>query len=74
MDIKDISNEKKDDLIDNKYIIIKKEGSGLTSVVYKVKPINENSEIFLAAKVMKIWGDKIIKLRKKSPDDFYNNK
>ena len=72
MDIKDISNEKKDDLIDNKYIIIKKEGSGLTSVVYKVKPINENSEIFLAAKVMKIWGDKIIKLRKKSPDDFYN--
>ena len=71
MDIKDISNEKVDNLIDNKYIIIKKEGSGLTSVVFKVKHVNRIPEIFLAAKVMKIWSKTKIQLKKKSPDDFY---
>ena len=73
MDIKDISNEKEDNLIDGKYIITEKEGSGLTSVVFKVKHINENSEKYFAAKVMKIWGNKKIKSLKKSPDDFYQN-
>ena len=73
MDIKDFSNEKEDNLIDNKYKIIKKEGSGLTSVVFKVKPLNDNSDIFFAAKVMKIWSKKKLELKKKSPDDFYNN-
>lgn len=73
MDNNDFSNEKEDNLIDNKYIIIEKEGSGLTSIVFKVKPINGNSEQFLASKVMKIWSKEKLLLKKKSPDDFYQN-
>ena len=66
----DLLNEKDNKngncLIDNKYIILDKKGSGLTSVVFKVKPLKDTNDqkIILTAKVEKILSEKKQKLIK----------
>ena len=60
-------------LINNTYIILKKKGSGLTSIVYKAKNIKDcnNQEQIVAAKVIKILSEKKIKLMNISIDELF---
>ena len=77
MENKDSSSEDEtgdnNGLINNTYIILKKKGSGLTSIVYKAKKKNDcnNQEQIVAAKIIKILSEKKIKLMKISLDELF---
>ena len=60
MEAKELLDEKEEGSLDNKYIIIKKEGSGATSKVFAVKRKDKKSDKF-AAKVFKILSPQKIK-------------
>ena len=70
MEAKDLLDEKEEGLLDNKYIIIKKEGRGATSKVFAVKRKDKPSEKF-AAKVFKIFSPQKIKKIKINPTELY---
>ena len=61
MESKDLINENEEckGLIDNKYILLKKEGAGLTSIAFKVKHLNDSNN--LEAKVEKILNEDKLK-------------
>ena len=61
-------------LLDNKYTMLKKKGSGATSLVYKVKDINEKSQKIYGAKILKhLENNKSFRLSKKSSDEIFEN-